>query len=220
MTWVVWHDSHYGDLSYTECDDWDDAFDVARSHDDSDCGSLVCIERPDGSVVSDGEYSALLKAYYTQRVENHRADPPKPPIATLTIKAPNGRECVERLYATFCPVEDTWAYKRFGADRVTLTVHPPTTLVWRGAYRRIARTDFQQKKINESREHFGKPILKADTAYEDSFEYERVWMEGEVSAAQIASRTNHADVEVRGTFREAVEKLLIETVKTWKAVTA
>lgn len=217
MSWVVWHG--YGNLDYVVCDDWNDAFSVAQSYDDSDYDYLVCIERPDGSVVSDDEYDALRKTAHEKSVEAYRADPPKPPIATLTVRAPNGKDAVEQLYADH---DDryTEALRYFGEERVTLTVHPPTTLVWRGAYRRIARTDFQQKRINESREHFGKPILKTDTAYEDSFEYERVWMEGEVSAAQIAPRTNHADVEVRGTSREAVEKLLVETVETWKAVTA
>lgn len=219
MTWVVWRSSFHGDFDYAVCDDRDEAFRVAEDIDNSDYGTVVCIERPDGSVVDEPEYSEWMLEQSAMRIQEYRADPPKPPIATLTVKAPSGRECVERLYKDH-DGRYAEALRYFGEERVTLTVHPPTTLVWRGAYRRIARTDFQQKRINESREHFGKPILKTDTAYEDSFEYERVWMEGEVSAAQIAPRTSHADVEVRGTSREAVEKLLVETVETWKAVTA
>lgn len=41
---------------------------------------------------------------------------------------------------------------------------------WRRRYKLVERVDYQQRRINESREHFGKPILQSDTTYEPTFQ--------------------------------------------------
>lgn len=215
---VVWHNHGY-DLENTI----EDAYQAAHGIEDSDYGSLYCIERPDGTLVDPDDYRQWVKTREVQQRQRRQMDPPRPPAANLTIKRPGDDTGVyeQQLYGDW-ETEHQNAVNQFGEDRVTIEIYEPATLCWRGTYTRRKKINFEQKKINDSRQAFNKPILTPDTTYEDEYAFNKVWHRGPITEAQIAAKTGFGrpshDIEVHGTNRQAVEQLLRETATTWNAI--
>jgi len=170
-TWIVW--AHDGGLDFEECTSKGDAFLTAYAIGEGGYRTLCCIEQPDGTIVTDDEFDAWAEERRATTKESQH--PPRPPYATIAVTSPHGEPSFGDVYYENYMGHYEYLVARFGPDRVTMKVHPRVELVWRGRYKLVARVDYKQRRINESREHFGKPILQSDTTYEPRFEYDRIW---------------------------------------------
>lgn len=214
----MWIKNWNGNLDYDTTATQEEAFDSAwYTEEYSEHSRFMYIERPDGSIVDANEYEQWAEnKSAAKRAARDTATPPKPPVATLIIKAPIGTdEHRTRLdEGLVAEVEYNEAVKLFGTDRVTLECHDPTTLVWVGTYERKRRTNTQQQRINESREFFGHNIETPAHTHEDTFDYKAEWRTGEHTTATLTeySTAQHKAVVI-GTNRERVEAELKAAVE-------
>lgn len=117
-SWIVWTCSHSGGLiDFEESISEEGAYHDAFMAVDDRGRKIMCIERPDGTVVDQGR----VEAYLDQRMP-WRHDPPPPAVARLVIKPPVGDDLYDTVIYDEEFVEGDYrsAVSQFGAERVTL----------------------------------------------------------------------------------------------------
>ncbi|AID58989.1 hypothetical protein PBI_GAIA_173 [Mycobacterium phage Gaia] len=212
--YVVW--TYGGELEYELHDKRGDAFLAALDATNSDYMSLRGVESPEGVDITD-EFREWEESREKVAAQSRLENPPKPKVAILTVKGLFG-ESVKNFY-DISVAESAYreAVEQFGLDKVSMEHLPPKRLVWVGTWQRRTVVDHEQRRVNESREWFGKPILEPHETYRDEISWKREYREWDDTKAYqlLEFSTENRKVVVVGINKSDAEDQLLSYSAGW-----